>query len=201
FDAQPPVAPRRGGDEGAAAALRRDEPVAGEAVDRLAHGDARDLEFGDELLERRQLLAFAPDAAGDALTKQIGELHVERQVGAREDHAAALSPGCAAASLLASSRTSAAPFSPIMIAAALVLVETTRGITDASMTRSRSTPRTRKRASTTERASPPMRQVPAGWNTVPPLARANASSAVGVVTPLPGRYSSPVTRPRNAGCA
>ena len=68
-----------------------------------------------------------------------------------------------------------------MIAAALVLVETTRGITDASMTRSRSTPRTRSRASTTERASPPMRQVPAGWNTVPPLARANASSAAGVV--------------------
>ncbi len=88
-----------------------------------------------------------------------------------------------------------------MIAAALVLVETTRGITEASITRRPSTPRTRSRSSTTERASPPMRQVPAGWNTVPPLARANASSAAGVATSLPGRYSSPVTRPRNDGWA
>ena len=95
----------------------------------------------------------------------------------------------------------AAPFSPIAIAAALVLVETSRGMTEASITRSPSMPRTASRSSTTAPASPPMRQVPAGWNTVPPLARAKASSAVAVVMPLPGRYSSPVTRPRNAGWA
>ena len=49
------------------------------------------------------------------------------------------------------------------------------------MTRSRSTPRTRRRASTTERRRRPSGRCRRRWNTVPPLARANASSAAGVV--------------------
>jgi hypothetical protein len=43
----------------------------------------------------------------------------------------------------------AAPFSAIMIVGALLLVEVTAGITEASMTRSASMPRTRSSLSTT----------------------------------------------------
>ena len=56
-----------------------------------------------------------------------------------------------------------AAFSAIMIVGALVLPPINRGITEASMTRKPCTPRTRSWGSTTEAASPPMRQVPTGW--------------------------------------
>src|SRR3974390_2984011 len=59
----------------------------------------------------------------------------------------------------ASSRIRSAPFSPIITAAALVLPETRVGMIDASTTRRRSKPRTRRRSSTTAVASEPMRQV------------------------------------------
>ena len=57
-------------------------------------------------------------------------------------------------------RTSAAPFSPIISDAALVFAAVTMGITDASITLSRSTPRTRNSGSTTDVGSLPIRQVP-----------------------------------------
>ena len=83
-------------------------------------------------------------------------------------------------------RTNSAPFSAIMIVAALVFAEVTAGITEASITRKRSTPRPLSSVSTTERASPPMRQVLVGWNTVPPRVRANSRRSVS-----PGRATSP----------
>ena len=56
------------------------------------------------------------------------------------------------------------------MAGALVLPRGTVGMTDASTTRSRSTPRTRRSVSTTlvsllaaSMESPPMAQVPTGW--------------------------------------
>jgi hypothetical protein len=59
-----------------------------------------------------------------------------------------------------------------MSAAAFVFAEVTVGNTDASITRRRSTPRTRSCGSTTASSSLPMRHVPDAWNTVPPVRRA-----------------------------
>ena len=61
---------------------------------------------------------------------------------------------CRAAPLI-----SVAPFSAIMIVGALVLVEVTAGITEASMTRSPSRPWTRNSLSTTLIGCEPIRQV------------------------------------------
>ena len=51
----------------------------------------------------------------------------------------------------------------IIVVAALVLPPTSVGITDASITRSFCTPRTRSCGSTTDSAARPMRQLPTGW--------------------------------------
>ena len=56
-----------------------------------------------------------------------------------------------------------AAFSAIMIVGALVLDDTTVGMTEASTTLSRSMPLKRRRGSTTAPGSDPIRQVPAGW--------------------------------------
>lgn len=58
-----------------------------------------------------------------------------------------------------------AAFEPMAMAGALVLPETIAGMIEQSMTLRFSTPRTRRRASTTDigSASGPMRSVPTGW--------------------------------------
>jgi NAD(P)-dependent dehydrogenase (short-subunit alcohol dehydrogenase family) len=65
-----------------------------------------------------------------------------------------------------------------------------RGMTEASMTRSRSTPRTRISASSTAAGSVPMRAVPTGWKMVVAMARAPSSTSASVSCPGPGRNSS-----------
>jgi hypothetical protein len=81
-------------------------------------------------------------------------------------------------------------FSAIMTTGACVLPETRVGMTEQSTTRSRSTPRTRRRASTTAIASSPILHVPAGWKIVCPWARANSRGRRRSSPPQPGRYSS-----------
>src|SRR5690606_34039580 len=63
----------------------------------------------------------------------------------------------------ASFRMRAAALSAIIMTGALVLPLTISGMTEASTTRSRSTPRTRRSRSTTAPSSGPIRQVPTGW--------------------------------------
>jgi len=69
----------------------------------------------------------------------------------------------AGSAVRAARRITSAPFSAIIMVGALVLVEVTVGITDASMTRSRSSPCTRSWSSTTDISSPPILQVHVAW--------------------------------------
>src|SRR5437879_3340889 len=94
-----------------------------------------------------------------------------------------------AAILVASSRTRSADFSPIIIVAALVLPDTTVGMTEASATRRPSIPRTLSSGSTTAIASTPILQVLVGWNTVPPRRRAKSKRSSSLCTSGPGRNS------------
>jgi hypothetical protein len=96
------------------------------------HGPIRLLNEYNRIPQARKGIAALPAACG-----------ARREQGARERS----EPGSAAKSqpqaARASSRIIAAPFSPIMMVGALVLPVVTVGITEASTTRSRPTPRTR----------------------------------------------------------
>src|SRR6476646_10293411 len=81
-------------------------------------------------------------------------------------------PNYAASRSRAAALIIAAPFSAFMMVGALVLVEVTAGITEASMTRKPSSPCTRRSLSTTAIGSLPMRQLQLAWYTVEPFALA-----------------------------
>jgi hypothetical protein len=59
--------------------------------------------------------------------------------------------------------TRSAPFSAIIMVGAIVFPLTSRGMIDASMMRSRSSPWTRRSESTTASSPDPIRQVPTAW--------------------------------------
>src|SRR5215831_8312153 len=86
--------------------------------------------------------------------------------------------------------------SAMAMVGALVLPRGTTGITEASTTRSRSSPRTRSSGSTTlvsllaaSRESPPIAQVPTGWKSVPRSFRMNSRTAASDRTSGPGDSS------------
>src|SRR5690606_18049679 len=87
------------------------------------------------------------------------------------------------------SRIRSAAFSPIMIAAALVLPPTMRGITLASAMRRASIPRTRRYASHTASGPVPIAQVPTGCIAQPMNWRTQASISSTDLTPEPGSIS------------
>ena len=74
----------------------------------------------------------------------------------------------------------------------------TTGITEASAMRSPSTPRTRRRSSTTLRSSVPIEQVPAKWKVVIAFARMKPSISLGVAAQRPGN-SARAPHSRSAG--
>lgn len=75
-------------------------------------------------------------------------------------------------------RIASAARSAIIIVGALVLPDTSAGITEQSVTRSPSTPLTRRSRSTTHSAPGPILQVPAGWKIVRACLRMASSSVL-----------------------
>ena len=138
----------RAGDERAAALLGLDDAVAGQQIDRLADGDAGDAELGGQFLVRGQPQALRPYSARDPLPEDIGDLRVFRNVTVGNQIHLTSHPKPVDAAIYDITR--AAPLSPIIRLVALVLAEVICGMTEASITRSLSTPRTRNCGSSTD---------------------------------------------------
>ena len=84
-----------------------------------------------------------------------------------------------------------AAFSAIISTQALMLPETRSGIADASTTRSRSMPRTRRSGSSTVSGPVPIGQVQDGWCAVIVVFLIQASMSASDFTLTPGAVSSP----------
>ena len=69
---------RRLADDGADAALRRDQPLVGESGDGVPHGVARDVELFHQLPDRRDLRAGRIGAIGDPLPQRVADDLVQR---------------------------------------------------------------------------------------------------------------------------
>ena len=136
---------------------RLGEPFQGAA---LAHEEL-EAEFGFEHAD----LAADARMRGVELLCSGGDVEVALDDGGE---IAQLLQGNAASTAVAASarerpRSRSTAFSAIITVGALVLPPINDGITEASMTRKPSTPRTRSSGSTTLVGSLPMRQLPTGW--------------------------------------
>jgi hypothetical protein len=80
--AKPAAIRRNAGDEGAASLLALDQPFLLQDIHGLADGDARDLKFGLELFQGRDLVAGRPATVFDPLPQGRRDLHVERRAAA-----------------------------------------------------------------------------------------------------------------------
>jgi hypothetical protein len=152
--------------EGAAPLLSFDDPVAGQKVDCLTNGNTRTRRRATRLPAAHTLRAYT---SRNSLPKNAGDLRIFHDVAVGNQVPIMLSrfkfeesggKGRKDKSTTFHDMIKAAPLSPIIRLLALVFADVMSGITEASITRRFSMPRTRSCGSSTDLSSLPIRHVP-----------------------------------------